>query len=111
MANIFPTRLALIVLLTDSFFQEEWTNMSSRVCVLPHLFLPTIKILLRRSVVSGSFAAPWIVAHLAPPSVGFPRQEYYVILLEIFLTQALNLGLLLPALAGEFFATRTTWEA
>lgn len=111
MANIFPTRLALIVLLIDSFFQEEWTNMSSCVCVFPHLFLSTVKILLRRSVVSGSFAAPWIVARLAPASVGFPRQDYYVLLLEIFLTQGLDLGLLLPALAGGFFFTRTTWEA
>lgn len=83
--------------------------MSSRVCVLPHLFLPTIKILLRRSVVSGSSRNPWIVARLAPPSVGFPRQRMLCRTLEIFLTQALNLGLLLPALAGGILATRTTW--
>ena len=29
------------------------------------------------SVTSDSFAAPWIVAHQAPLSMAFPRQEYY----------------------------------
>ena len=29
------------------------------------------------SVVSDSFAAPWTVAHQAPLSVGFPRQEHW----------------------------------
>ena len=29
------------------------------------------------SVVSDSFATPWIVAHQAPLSMGFPRQEYW----------------------------------
>ena len=30
-----------------------------------------------RSVVSGLFATPWIVAYQAPPSMGFSRQEYW----------------------------------
>ena len=30
-----------------------------------------------RSVVSDSFATPWTVAHQAPPSMGFSRQEYW----------------------------------
>ena len=42
---------------------------------------------------------PWTVAHQAPLSVGFSRQEYWnglhVLLQGIFLTQGLNLGLLL----------------
>ena len=29
------------------------------------------------SVVSDSFATPWTVAHQAPQSMGFPRQEYW----------------------------------
>ena len=29
------------------------------------------------SVVSSSFVTPWTVAHQAPLSVGFPRQEYW----------------------------------
>ena len=40
------------------------------------------------------FATPWAVAHQAPLSVGFSRQEYWVgghvLLQEIFLTQGLN---------------------
>ena len=30
-----------------------------------------------RSVVSSSFVIPWTVAHQAPLSMGFPRQEYW----------------------------------
>ena len=30
-----------------------------------------------RSVVSGSFATPWTVAHQAPPFMKFSRQEYW----------------------------------
>ena len=30
------------------------------------------------SVVSGSFATAWTVALQAPPSMGFPRQEYWI---------------------------------
>ena len=31
-------------------------------------------------VMSDSFAAPWTVAHQAPPSMGFSRQEYWSVL-------------------------------
>ena len=34
-------------------------------------------LLFSRSVVSNSFATPWTVAHQAPLSTGFPRQEYW----------------------------------
>ena len=41
------------------------------------------------------FAAPWIVAHQAPLSIGFPRQEYWNgvpgLLQAIFPTQGSNL--------------------
>ena len=44
------------------------------------------------------FATPWIVAHQAPLSMGFPRQEYWsglpFLLQGIFPTQGSNLGLL-----------------
>ena len=36
---------------------------------------------------------------------------YHALLQGIFLIQGLNLSLLSPALASEFFATSTTWEA
>ena len=45
-----------------------------------HLLLPSCLLclnellLVSRSVVSNSFAAPWTVAHQAPLFVGFPRQ-------------------------------------
>ena len=32
---------------------------------------------LRRSVVSDTFVTPWTVAHQAPLSMGFSRQEYW----------------------------------
>ena len=32
---------------------------------------------LRHSVMSDSFATPWTVAHQAPLSTRFPRQEYW----------------------------------
>ena len=43
------------------------------------------------------FATPWTVAYQAPPSMEFPRQEYWsgchYLLQGIFLTQGWNLGL------------------
>ena len=62
------------------------------------------------------FATPWTVAHQAPPSMGFSRQEYWSGLpcppsgdlpdpgiKPAFFTS--------PALAGGFFTTSATWEA
>ena len=53
------------------------------------------------------FVTPWTVAHLAPLSMGFSRQESgvgcHALLQGIFLTQGLNLHLLCLALAGRFF--------
>ena len=48
---------------------------------------------------SNSFVTPWTVAHQAPLSMGFPRQEYWsglchFLLQVIFLTQGSNLHLL-----------------
>ena len=55
-------------------------------------------LLFSHSVVSISFATPWIVTHQAPRSMGFPSQEdwmgCYFLLQGIFPTQVLNLGLL-----------------
>ena len=64
------------------------------------------------------FATPWTVAHQAPLSMGFSRQEYWsrvgchVLLQGIFPTQELNPTFLTsPALAGGFFTTSVTWQA
>ena len=50
------------------------------------------------SVVFDSLLTPWTVAHQAPLSMGFPRQEcwsgLHSLLQGIFLTQGLNPGLL-----------------
>ena len=45
----------------------------------------------------SDFSTPWTVAHQAPPSMGFSRQEYCsdFLLQGIFLTQGSNLHLLL----------------
>ena len=57
----------------------------------------------------------WIVAHQAPLSMGFPRQEYWSGLLCPPPGDLLDPGIkpvsLLPELAGGFFTTSATWEA
>ena len=62
---------------------------------------------------SPIFVTLWTVAHQAPLSMGFSRQEYqrgcHALLQGIFLTQGSNL--MSPALAGGFFTTSATWEA
>ena len=62
------------------------------------------------------FATLWTVAHLAPLSVGFSRQEYWSGLLCPPPGDLLNPGmepasLTSPALAAGFFTTSATWEA
>ena len=62
------------------------------------------------------FATPWTVAHQAPPSMGFPRQESWS---EWPFPSPGALpdpgfeptSLLSPALAGRFFTTSATCEA
>ena len=56
------------------------------------------------------------VAHQAPLSMGFPRQEYWSGLPCPPVGDHLNPGmeptsLASPALAGVFFTTSTTWES
>ena len=80
-------------------------------------------------IVSDS-VAPWTLAHHAPLSMGFSRQEYWGSGLPLptpgdlpdpgirprDLTQGSDPGInprspLAPALAGRFFTTSATWEA
>ena len=60
------------------------------------------------SVASDS-ATPWTVAHQAPLSMGFPRQEYYSELLVSTSGHLPDPGVeftsVSPALAGRFFTT------
>ena len=61
------------------------------------------------------FVTPWTVAHQAPRSIGFSRQEYWS---GFQCPPPGNLpdpgikpiSLMSPALAGGFFATSATWE-
>ena len=62
------------------------------------------------------FATPWTVAHQAPLSIGFSRQEYWTGLPCPPPGDLPNPGiqpksLVSPALAGEFFTTSPTWQA
>ena len=63
------------------------------------------------------FETPWTVAHQAPLSMGFSRQEYYWNGLPCPPPGGLPdpgiepASLLSLALAGRFFTTKATWEA
>ena len=62
------------------------------------------------------FVTPWTVAHQAPLSMGFSRQEYWSGLPcpppgELPNPGIELLSLMSPALAGGFLTTSTTWEA
>ena len=62
------------------------------------------------------FATPWTVAHHAPLSMGFSRQEYWSGLPRPPPGNLPDSGiepesLMSPALGGRFFTTSTTWEA
>ena len=66
--------------------------------------------------VLSDFATPWTVAHQAPLSMGFSRQEYWSGLPfpppeDLFDPGIKSSSLMSPALAGGFFTTNTTWEA
>ena len=57
----------------------------------------------------------WTIAHQAPLSMGFSRQEYWIRLPFPSPGDFPNAGieppaLMSPALAGRFFTTSVTWE-
>ena len=61
------------------------------------------------------FATPWTVAHQAPLSMGFSRQQHWNGLPCPLIGDLPDPGievvsLLSPALAGRFFTTSATWE-
>ena len=77
-----------------------WTE----ICPLPTL-LPHCCCCFSHSVVSDSFETPWTVAHQAPLSVGFFRQEYWSGLPFPSPRDLLHPGIksMSPALEGGFF--------
>ena len=59
---------------------------------------------------------PWTVAHQAPLSMGFSRQEHWSGLPcpapgDLLDPEIEPMTLMPPALSGRFFTTRATWEA
>ena len=58
-------------------------------------------------VVTDSFETPWTVAHQAPLSLGFPRQEYWSLLPFPFPGDLPGPGIepTSPVLVGRFFTT------
>ena len=62
------------------------------------------------------FVTPWTVAHQAPPSMGFSRQEYWRGLPfpppeDLPNPRMEPVSLTSPALAGRFFTMGAAWEA
>ena len=62
------------------------------------------------------FVTPWTVAHQAPLSMGFSREEYWSGLPCPPPGDLTDPGIepvssMFPALAGSFFTTSATWEA
>ena len=64
-------------------------------------------LLFSSSVVSDSFVTTWTIAHQAPLSMGFPRQEYWSMLPFPSPGDLPDPGIkpTFPALAGGFFNT------
>ena len=56
-------------------------------------------------------ATLWTIAHQAPLSTGFPRQEYWPPPVDLPDPGIELTPLMSPALAGRLFTTRATWEA
>ena len=61
------------------------------------------------------FETPWTVAHQAPPSMGFSRQEYWSGVPcpppgDLPHPGMEPVSLMSPALAGGFFTTSATWD-
>ena len=62
------------------------------------------------------FVSPWTVAHQAPLSLGFPRQEHWSVLPclppgDLPFPGIKPAFIMSLALAGSLFTTSTTWEA
>ena len=121
---------------TDDWFQDDyqscllstWGPLPSPIKALAHWLLvggswpldrtppsPRLCYVLSRFSHVPLFVTYWTVAHQAPVSMGFSRQEYWGGLpfpsQEIFLPQGLNLCLMSPAFSSRFFNNSTTWEA
>ena len=91
-----------------------WKEKSVQISICPHCSCSELRVVVQLLSCVRLFATPWTVAHQAPLSMGFPRQEYWSGLPSspqgIFLTQESNRVSVSPALAGRFFYHCATWE-
>ena len=89
---------------TAVFFLSLNQELKGFVCVLSHFDCVQL------------FATLWTIAHQAPLCMGFSRQEYWSGLPcpspgDLPHPGIEPISLTIPALAGGFFITSTTWEA
>ena len=115
----------------DNSFRILWKNISSflaaihiiaaigmiplNVTCISNLFSTTLGCVLSCFSHIWLFMTPWTVAHQAPLSIGFYRQEYQSGLPFPPPRDLPNPGIeprsfILPALVGGFFTTTATWE-
>ena len=79
-----PCLASLSFIISQSYLKLKYIESSNHVILFqPLLLLPSVfpsiscYLLFNDSAVSDTFATPWTVAHQAPLSVRFPRQEYW----------------------------------
>ena len=97
-------RLAWLAVIPWSPRQQERASFNVQMFVLSHFSRVWCSV------------TPWTMATQAPPSMGFPKQEYWNELSFPSPGDLPNPGiepesLLSPALAGGFLTTSITWEA
>ena len=79
-APSFPSFILLQCKLYAVFYQRcsgSASKDSAPAIVLHHFFLLQWKVKVKSPRRVRLFATPWTVAHQAPPSIGFSRQEYW----------------------------------
>ena len=87
--NTWPTRKKGLLQTLWTLRSHRWGLYLNRKCTLSRVQL---------------FATPWTVAHQAPLSMGFPRQENWSGC-HLLLQGSFPMSLASPALAGGFFTT------
>ena len=104
----------------QSLLPIRWNSKNcllKKVKNLPNfLIIPMHPCVLSRFSHVRLFVTPWTVAHQAPLSMGFSRQEYWSGLPcpppgDLPDSGIEPESLMSPALAGRFFTTSATWEA
>ena len=106
-------KLAAEKTLPNSFYEVSITLKSKQTKTFQNSM--HVCMLSRFSCVHLS-ATPWTVAHQAPLSMGFSRQEYWSglpcpSLGDLPNPEIESVSLKSPVLAGRLFKTNTTWEA